>query len=335
MSMEAIISDWKKGKFKPLYWLEGDEPYFIDNIVNYAESKILSEADASFNLSIFYGKDADWVNIVNACKRYPMFSERQVVILKEAQQMNFKDLEKLQPYIENPLSSTIFVVSHKDKKIDGRSKIAKAIKQNGELFSTKKMYDDKLPDFAASIVNKHQLTITQKALFLLVDHIGNDLSRIENEIEKLAINLNGRKQITEDDIENYIGISKEFNVFELQAALAQRNFAKAIRIIHYFEANPKASPIQMTLPALYNYFSKVYMVFSVGSSDNTTIAQTLEVNPYFVKDYMAAAKQYGQQSVEKVLLLLQHYNLKSVGINTSYTAEGELMKELVTKMMYC
>ena len=335
MSMEAILSDWKKGKFKSLYWLEGEESYYIDKIVAYAETKILTESEASFNLTIFYGKDANWVDIVNSCKRYPMFAERQVVILKEAQHMLSSNLEMLQPYIEHPLSSTVFVVSHKDKKIDGRGKMAKAIKQHGELLQTKKVYENQLAEFAQTVVKELGLTISPKALSLLVDHIGNDLSRIENEIEKLAINLNGRKQITEDDIEYYIGVSKEFNVFELQAALAQRNFPKAIRIINYFEANPKANPIQMTLPALYNYFSKVYMVFSVGNSDNTTIAQTIEVAPYFVKDYIAAAKQYGQQAVEKVLLLLQHYNLKSVGVNNSYTSEGDLMKELVTKMMYC
>ena len=333
--MDAIISDWKKGKFKPLYLLEGEESYYIDKIVTYAETKILTESEASFNLTIFYGKDANWVDIVNSCKRYPMFAERQVVILKEAQHMLFSNLEMLLPYIEKPLNSTIFIISHKEKKLDGRSKMAKSIKQKGEILTTKKLYENQMAEFGSSIVRHLGLSITPKALALLVDHIGNDLSRMENELEKLAINLNGRQQVTEDDIENYIGISKEFNVFELQGALAQRNFSKAIRIITYFEANPKANPIQMTLPALYNYFSKVFMIFSVMNSDNTTIAQTLEVSPYFVKDYMAAAKQYGQQSIEKVLLLLQHYNLKSVGINNSYTNEGELMKELVTKMMFC
>ena len=333
--MDAIISDWKKGKFKPLYLLEGEESYYIDKIVTYAETKILTESEASFNLTIFYGKDANWVDIVNSCKRYPMFAERQVVILKEAQHMLFSNLEMLLPYIEKPLNSTIFIISHKEKKLDGRSKMAKSIKQKGEILTTKKLYENQMAEFGSSIVKQLGLSITPKALALLVDHIGNDLSRMENELEKLAINLNGRQQVTEDDIENYIGISKEFNVFELQVALAQRNFSKAIRIITYFEANPKANAIQMTLPALYNYFSKVYMIFSVINNDNTIIAQTLEVNPYFVKDYMSAAKQYGQQSIEKILLLLQHYNLKSIGINNSYTNEGELMKELVTKMMFC
>ena len=198
MSAEKIIADWKKGNFKPIYWLEGDEPFFIDQVVNYAEHKILPEAEASFNLSIFYGKDADWSSVVNACMRYPMFAEKQVVILKEAQQM--RDIEKLESYIDNPLSSTIFVVSFKEKKVDGRSKLAKTLKSKGEMLTTKKMYDSQLPEWVNHMVASHTLTIAPKALHLLVDHIGNDLSRLQNEVEKLAVNLAGRNNITEDDI---------------------------------------------------------------------------------------------------------------------------------------
>ena len=238
MSAEKIIGEWKKGSFKPIYWLEGEESFFIDQVIEYAEHKILTEAESGFNLTVFYGKDADWASVVNACMRYPMFAERQVVLLKEAQQM--RDIEKLEGYIENPLPSTVFVVSYKEKKVDGRSKLSKLLKQKGEMLTTKKMYDSQLPAWAGDMVNRHGLSITQKALMLLVDHIGNDLSRIQNEIEKLAVNLGKRKEITEDDIENYIGVSKEFNVFELQAAIAQKNLSKAIRIIQYFEANPKA-----------------------------------------------------------------------------------------------
>jgi len=256
MSAEKIINEWKKGTYKPIYWLEGDEPFFIDQVANYAEHHILSESEASFNLTIFYGKDADWAAVVNACMRYPMFAGRQVVLLKEAQQM--RDIEKLEGYVDNPLASTIFVVSYKEKKVDGRSKLAKLLKQKAEMLSTKKMYDSQLPEWANQMVQQHGLTISQKALFLLVDHIGNDLSRIQNEIEKLAVNLGTRKNITEDDIENYIGVSKEFNVFELQDAIARKELSKAIRIIQYFEANPKAAPIQMILPALYNLCCMVF-----------------------------------------------------------------------------
>ena len=329
--IDKILSDWKKGNFKPVYWLEGDEPYFIDQIVDYAEHKILKESETGFNLTVFYGRDADWAAVVNACRRYPMFAERQVVLLKEAQQM--KDIDKIESYIDNPLSSTVFVVSYKDKKVDGRSKLAKTLKQKGELLTTKKIYDNQLPEWTSQMVQQHGLTINQRALLILVDHIGNDLSRIQNEIEKLAVNLGARKNITEDDIENYIGVSKEFNVFEMQDAIAKKNFSKAIRIIQYFEANPKAAPIQMILPALYNFFSKVFMVFGAGSNDEKAIATALGINPYFMKDYMQAARNYSYNGVEKILLLLHEYNLRSVGVHDSGTGDAGLMKEMVVKMM--
>ncbi len=331
MSAEKIIGDFKKGNFKPVYWLEGEEPYFIDQIVNYAEHKILTEAEAGFNLTVFYGRDANWADVINACRRYPMFADKQVVLLKEAQQM--KDIEKLEGYIDNPLTSTIFVVSYKEKKVDARTKFAKTLKAKGEMFSTKKLYDSQLPDWANSMVQNHGLTIVQKALHLLVDHIGNDLSRIQNEIEKLAVNLGARKNITEDDIENYIGVSKEFNVFELQDALGKKDLSKAIRIIQYFEKNPKAAPIQLILPSLYGFFSKVYMIFGAGTNDEKAIAASLGINPYFMKDYMQAAKNYNHAGVEKILLLLHHYNLRSIGVHDGGTADAGLMKELVVKMM--
>jgi len=331
MSAEKIIADWKKGNFKPIYWLEGDEPFFIDQVVHYAEHKILPEAEASFNLSIFYGKDADWSSVVNACMRYPMFAEKQVVILKEAQQM--RDIEKLESYIDNPLASTIFVVSYKEKKVDGRSKLAKTLKSKGEMLSTKKMYDSQLPEWVNQMVASHKLTIAPKALHLLVDHIGNDLSRLQNEVEKLAVNLAGRKNITEDDIEKYIGVSKDFNVFELQDALGKRDLAKTIRIIHYFEANPKAAPIQMILPALYNYFSKVFMLYSLPNITEQSAAAALGVNPFFVKEYIATARRYDYEGIEKVLLLLHQYNLRSIGVHDAGTSDAGLLKELAVKMI--
>jgi DNA polymerase III subunit delta len=331
MSAEKIIADWKKGNFKPIYWLEGEEPYHIDKVVEYAEKKILPESEASFNLTIFYGRDANWADVVNACRRYPMFAERQVVLLKEAQQM--KDIEKLESYIDNPLTSTVFVVSYKDKKVDARTKFAKLLKQKGEMVTTKKMYDNQLPQWANDMVEQHGLSISQKALALLVDHIGNDLNRIENEIEKLAVNLGSRKNITEDDIEKYIGVSKEFNVFELQDALAKKNLPKAIRIIQYFGSNPKAAPIQLILPSLYSFFSKVYMVLGAGTNDEKAIASTVGVNPYFVKDYLAAARSYGEMGVERTLMLLHHYNLRSIGVHDAGTEDADLMKEMVVKMM--
>jgi DNA polymerase-3 subunit delta len=331
MSAEKIIGEWKKKHFKPVYWLEGEEDFYIDKIVNYAEHHILSEAEAGFNLTVFYGKDADWTAIINACRRYPMFSERQVVLLKEAQQM--RDIEKLEPYIDNPLPSTIFVVSYKEKKVDGRSKLAKLLKTKGELFSTKKMYDNQLPEWTNELIQSKGYSISQKGVLLLVDHIGNDLSRIDNEIEKILVNLGSRKNITEDDIERYVGISKEYNPFELQAALAARDLPKAIRIIQYFEANPKAAPIQLILPTLYNLFSKTYMIFGQNAKDEKTVAVNIGVNAWFVKDYMQAARAYGYNGIENALLLLHHYNLKSVGVNDTGTSDASLLKEMVVKMM--
>lgn len=331
MSAEKIIGEWKKGVFKPVYWLEGEESFFIDQVMTYAEHKILADGEAGFNLTVFYGKDAEWASVVNACMRYPMFAERQVVLLKEAQQM--RDIEKLENYIENPLPSTVFVVSYKEKKVDGRSKLAKLLKQKGEMLSTKKLYDNQLPEWAGQMVQQHGLSISPKALHLLVDHIGNDLSRIQNEIEKLAVNLGSRKNITEDDIENYIGVSKEFNVFELQAAIGQKDLPRTIRIIRYFEANPKAGPIQMILPALYNFFSKVYMIYGLSSPDEKQVASALGVNPYFVRDYLGAARKYDYNGVEKILLLLHEYNLRSVGVHDSGSSDSGLMKEMAVKMM--
>jgi DNA polymerase-3 subunit delta len=329
MSTSKIIGDWQKKLFKPVYWLEGEEDYFIDEVVNYAENHILTESEASFNLSVFYGKDADWTAVINACRRYPMFAERQVVLLKEAQQM--RDIDKLEGYIENPQPSTVLVVSYKEKKVDGRSRLAKVLKEKGELLTTKKLYDNQLPEWAQEIIRRKGFTVTPKGLNLLVEHIGNDLARIASEVDKLSVNKDkgGNREITEEDIENYVGISKEYNVFELQNALARKDLAGCIRIIQYFEANPKAGPIQMVLPAMYNFFSKVYQMFGLANAPDKDVASALGVNPFFLKDYRGAARLYGYEGVERVLLLLHHYNLKSLGIGSTSVSDGELMKELV------
>ncbi len=331
MSAEKIIADWKQKKFKPLYWLEGDEPFFIDEVVDYAEHKILNESEASFNLSVFYGKDADWANIVNACMGYPMFGDRKVVLLKEAQQM--KDIDKLEGYIQRPLASTVLVVSYKDKKLDARTKFSKAVKQHGELFSTKKIYENQLPEWTKEMIESFGLTINHNALLILVDHIGNDLSRLKNEIEKISINLHKRKNITEEDIENYVGVSKEFNVFELQDAISQKNLPKAIRIIQYFESNPKAAPLQLILPTLYTYFSKIYTAAAQNDYNENTLKSFFYNNPFAAKQALTAIKNYGFSGAEKIILLLHEYNLKGIGINSSTNEDGELLKEMAVKIM--
>jgi DNA polymerase III subunit delta len=331
MSVEKILGDWKKKSFKPVYWLEGEEDYYIDQVMNFAEHNILSEAEAGFNLTVFYGKDANWPDIINACMRYPMFAERQVVLLKEAQQM--KDIDKLEPYIDNPLISTVFVVSYKEKKVDGRSKLAKLLKEKGELLSTKKMYENLLPEWTNGLVESKGYSISRKAVMLLVEHIGNDLSRINNEIEKLAVNLGTRKTITEDDIEEYIGVSKEYNVFELQDALAKKDLEKAMRIIQYFEGNPKAGPIQLVLPAIYNYYAKVFSVFGMNDKSENAVKSLFYNNIFAARQALETVQKYGYEGVERVILLLHNYNLKAVGVNDTGTADASLLKELAAKMM--
>ena len=331
MAVDKILNEWKKAKFKPVYWLEGEEEYYIDVLVNYAERKILTEAEAGFNLTVFYGKDADWTAVINACRRYPMFAERQVVILKEAQQM--RDIDKLEAYIDKPLTSTVLVVAYKEKKVDGRSKLAKLLKEKAEVFTTKKLYDNQLPDWTSELIRSKGYEITQKALLLLVDHIGNDLNRINNEIDKLLVNLGGSLKITEDEIEKYVGVSKEYNVFELQDAFAKKDKVKAIRIIQYFEGNPKAGPIQLILPSIYNFFSKVYMIFGQPARDEKGVAAAIGVNPFFAKDYLAAIRNYNYEGIEQGILLLHAYNLKSVGVGSAGTEDASLLKELVVKIM--
>ena len=331
MSAEKIIGEWQKKIFKHIYWLEGEEDYYIDMIVDYAEHNILNEAEAGFNLTVFYGKDADWAAVVNACKRYPMFAERQVVLLKEAQQM--KDIDKLESYAENPLNSTIFVVAHKTKTLDKRSKLHKLLKKSAEIFTSEKIKDYKLQEWIGGYVRSQGYTINAKAISLLDEHIGNDLNRIVNEIEKLALNLKGKKDITEDDIEKYIGISKEYNVFELQAAIAKKDLARAIKIIQYFEGNPKAGPIQMVLPALYASFSKVYTVFGMQDRSEAALKPHFYFNANAVKSALETINNYGYDGIERILLLLHHYNLKGVGVGDTGTSDASLMKEMVVKMV--
>jgi DNA polymerase-3 subunit delta len=331
MSVQKIIGDWQRKIFKPVYWLEGEEEYFIDRVVDYAEHRILSESEMSFNLSVFYGKDALWTDVVNACMRYPMFAERQVVILKEAQQM--KDISRLEGYVDRPLASTVFVIAYKEKKFDGRSRLARLLKEKGEVLSTKKLYDNQLPEWTSELVQSKGYSIQQKALLLLVDHIGNDLSRIDNEINKLLLNLGNRKSISEDDVEKYVGVSKEFNPFELQNALARRDMIKAIRIINYFDANPKAAPIQLVLPSLYTLFSRAFMVLGLNTTDERAVAAAIGVQPFIAKESQLAAKNYGYRGVENALMLLHHYNLRSVGVGDVGTSDSSLMKELVAKIV--
>lgn len=332
MTIEQILADWKNEIFKPIYWLEGEEAFEIDHLTNFAEKRILTEEQASFNLTVFYGKDAKIEDILNACRRYPMFSDKQVVILREAQQI--KDIEKFEHYIDNPLSSTIFIVAYKEKSLDKRKSFAKLVQKKTVMVTTKKLYDNELPEWTASLIRKKGFNIKPKALQILVDHIGNDLQRIEKEIDKICINLNGKTSITEDDIENFVGVSKEFNIFELQFALISKDLPKCLTIINYFASNPKAVPIQIIMPTLYAYFSKLYVASSSSSRDESSVAALLGIKGFFVKQYMLGMQKYTPSEVEKVILLLHHYNLKSIGIGRSDATDASLMKEFIAKVIY-
>ena len=331
MSAAEILSAWKEKNFKPVYWLEGEEEFYIDEIMNYAEKNLLAGPDAAFNLTVFYGKDADWSEVFNACRRYPMFAERQVVLLKEAQQM--KDLDKLEAYVEKPSATTILVVSHKGKTVDGRSRMAKLLKKQAVVFVSKKIYDNQLPAWVGGYAQSKGYQLTPRALSLLVEHVGNDLSRMANELNKLAINLADEKNITEDDIEKYIGVSKEYNIFELQHALSKKDLAKAVRIIQFFDANPKAAPIQLVLPSLYNYFAKILVICQLGDKSERALRPVLYNNPFLVQQALDMIMNYSYKELEQAILLLHHYNLKSVGIGSAGVSGGSLLKELVYKIV--
>lgn len=331
MTSDTIIASWKKKQFKPVYWLEGPEDFFIDEVINYAEHHILSEEQAGFNLTIFYGRDALWADVLNACRRYPVFADRQVVLIKEAQEL--KGIDKLESYIEKPSESTILVVGYKGKTIDGRTRFAKVIKQYGELFTTKKIYENQLPAWTNGYIQSKGLQIQPKALTLLVDHVGNDLSRITNEVKKLSLILADRTLITEDDIETYIGISKDYNIFELQEALSYKNFRKAISIVQYMDANPKIISIQQLLPTLHGYFLRLMAVYQMADKSDKAMRGIFYNNPTAVSQATAALKNYSFSDMEKAVLLLQHYNLKSIGIDSYNTSNNSLVKELVFKIM--
>ncbi len=333
MTFEALMKNLKAGKLKPVYLLQGEEDFFIDKACHFFEHELLPEAERDFNLSIFYGKDADWSDVINACRRYPMFSERQVVILKEAQSMRSTDFNKLERYLEDLMESTLFVMTYKKGKVDGRSKISKLVAKKGEVLLVKKVYDNQMPAWIKTYVKSHGYDITEKACLLLTSHIGTDLSVQANELGKIFINFPKGKKIDEAVVEKYVGISREYNIFEFQNALGTKDLPRIMRIIQYFEANPKAAPMQLVFSVLYNFFSKTELLIRLPRGANSNIASALGVNPFFVKDYQKAARAYQLQGVEKTLLLLNEYNLRMLGINDAGTPPIGLLKEMVAKIL--
>ena len=340
MTAVEILKDLKNRKFKPVYLLHGDEPYYIDLISDLIEANALSDAEKSFNQTVFYGKDTDVMTAINAAKRYPMMSDYQVVMVKEAQDMKWgrddddkKSINPLLSYLENPLPSTILVFCYKYGKFDKRKKTYKAIDKNGLVFESAALYDNKIPGWIENFITGKNYRINQQASAMLAEYLGNDLSKISNELEKLMLNVSAGQEITLKHIQDNIGISKEYNVFELQAALTRKDVYKVNQIVNYFEANPKANPIVLVLGNLNNFFSKVLAYHYVKDKTPQNLARELGVSPYFLKDYEQAARGYNLGKTFQVISYLREYDLKSKGVESN-TDHGGLMKELMFKILH-
>lgn len=328
----ALMQQLQQRKFVPIYFLMGDEPYYIDKISRYIEDHLLNDTEKSFNQTVFYGRDITCSQLVSACKRFPMMSEYQVIIVKEAQ--NLKETDFLIPYIENPLSSTILVMCWKSDKVDKRTKFYKSLSKLN-IFQSNTIPDYKLTQWILDYIKERQLNIDPRTADLIASHLGNDLSKIENEISKVLINKPDAKTISLDDVENYIGISKDFNVFELQDAIAKRNFSKAYQIIDYFSSDSGRHSIIPNIALLYSYFSKVYALhFVVDKNNNKAVMEALGLyNTYNVEEYKNAARNYSKAKVEKIMGTLLKYDLMSKGVGTSGIPDKELYKELLVKII--
>ncbi|MBC6109775.1 DNA polymerase III subunit delta [Pedobacter fastidiosus] len=340
MTAAEIIKDIKARKFKPVYLLHGEESYYIDQVTDYIEDKLLSDAEKGFNQTVLYGKDTDMATVLGAAKRYPMMSDYQVVIVKEAQDLkwakeegNSKEAEFVLNYFEKPLPSTILVLAFKYANFDKRKKIYKAISKSGLIFQSDLVRDYKLVPWIEDFVKEKGYKIDQQASALMAEYLGTDLSKISNEIEKLMLNIQKDVVINTDLVQKNIGISKEYNVFELQKALAIRDVLKCNKIINYFASNPKANPTVMVLANLGGYFAKILRYHYLPNKAEA--ASALGIPPFFVKDYEVAARNYNTGKVFQVMSLLREYDLKSKGLDSTGNVEdGELLKELVFKMIH-
>ena len=341
MSAAAILKDLKARKFKPVYLLHGEEPYYIDQIIHYMEDNILNDMEKGFNQTVLYGKDTDMATILNAAKRYPMMSDYQLIVVKEAQDLKWaketegssKEAEFVQAYFEKPLQSTILVLGYKYANFDKRKKIFKSVTKSGLVFQSDPVRDYKLAGWIEDLVKEKGAKIAPQAAALMAEYLGTDLSKISNELEKLMLNVSKETTIDTDHIQKNIGISKEYNVFELQKALASRNVLKANQIVNYFADNPKANPMVMVMANLNAYFTKILKYHYLQNKGDT--ARELGVNPYFVKDYEAAARSYNINKTFDIISLLREYDLKSKGVDsTGNVTDGELLKELMFKVLH-
>ena len=331
LTYKQLISDLEAGKVAPIYLLTGEEDYYIDFICEYIENNILDESVRDFDQQVVYGKDSTMQAIIDSAKQYPMLAPKRLLLVKEAQ--NLDKWEALIPYLENVQDTTILVFCYKQKKFDKRTKVYKAIEKKGVIFERSKLYDNQLPDWIRDFVKERGFDITPKGAMLIAEALGNDLSKIANEFSKLILNMK-TKLITENDIEEHIGISKDYNIFELQKALGKRDVYKVNQIVGYFAANPKDNPIQKNLPQLYSFFVKLFICNQQADKSQGALASVLGVSPFFVKDYVEACSSYNLSKLADIIGYLKECDLKSKGVHNGSTTDGELMKELVFKILH-
>ncbi len=334
ITKENIIKGIRERKFSPIYYLMGEEPYYIDKISEYIASTILTEEEKEFNQTILYGNETDIGTIITAAKRYPMMSEYQVIIIKEAQ--NLKNIDDLSYYLQKPLQSTILVFCHKNGTIDRRKKVTSFIEKCGILYESKKLKEAQLPGFITDYLKRKHIAIEAKAAEVLAEFVGADLSRLTGELEKLIITLpKGENRITPEQIERYIGISKDYNNFELKNALIEKDIFKANRIIKYFEENPKSNPIQMTLSVLFAFFSNLMLAYYAPQKNEQGIAEQLSLrNPWQAKEYMMAMKRFSGVKVMNIISEIRMADARSKGVGNSSQSNGEILKELIYKILH-
>ena len=340
-SPEAVFKDLKKKEFSPIYFLQGDEPYYIDAIARYIETHALAEHDRSFNQIILYGKDTDISTILSQARRFPMMAERQVVIVKEAQEVadlsHKSGQQLLEDYIKNPVPSTVLVFCYKYKNVKLNTTLGKALDKFAVLVESKKMYDDKLPDWIHRYIQKKGFKTDAKAVQMLADAIGNNLERLVNEIDKVLINFDTNTQevvISADVVQKYVGISKEYNVFELQKAIATKDTLKTYQILQYFEANPKANPIIPTIALIFTFFSKLLLIHHTTDKTDRGLATLLKINPFFVKEYRVAAVNYPLPAVIRNIHFMRTADAHSKGIDNTTGSDAQILKDLIFRLMH-
>ena len=332
---DQLLKDFKKKEFAPLYFFHGTEPYFIDNLMDYLEDHALEDTEKAFNQTILYGKEVDHKVVMDAAMRFPMMAERQLVLLKEAQDM--KQLKELESYVKKPAATTVLAIAYKGKKYNFNSGLGKALKEKAQVFESKPLYDNQIAPWINQYLKDKKLEIVSEASALLAEYLGADISKITNELDKLALNIPAGSRIDKAIIEKYIGISKDYNVFELQRALGLRQHSRAQQIVNFFAANPRKNPLPLVIGTLTAYFSKLYLLKSLNGTSEKDVSSVLNLrSSFFLKEYQAAARQFTPAQLEQSIALLAEYDLKSKGVyfNNTGKEEGALLKELVWQMTH-